>query len=134
MFVAATLFSFIIGSVFWGSGEPGNNISSIIYQFIVLIGFHALYYMISIIVGKTGGSIAFNIVAPMIVSMIFTIGDGLIHLGNFHFGDYWMSSFMATAQEPPADAGKIVLALVASLVYAVVFFVIGLMINKKKQL
>ena len=70
----------------------------------------------------------------MIVSMIFTIGDGLIHLGNFHFGDYWMSSFMATAQEPPADAGKIVLALVASLVYAVVFFVIGLMINKKKQL
>ena len=134
MFAASTVVSFCAASALWGTGNSDGYLRSIICQFVVLIGYHALFYVISVILGKTGGSIAFNIVAPMIVSMLLSIADGLLNIDSFKFGNYWLDSFLATAQNSAAETNQIILCVVASFIYTVVLFSVGITINKKKQL
>ncbi|MGN0612293.1 MAG: ABC transporter permease [Porcipelethomonas sp.] len=133
MYIVVAAFSFILGSAMWGVGDMGDVPSKLIFQLIVLIGYHGLYFAISMMLGKTGGAIAINIVGASLIPMVFKLVDTLLKLKTFKFSDYWLDSFFKAAGDSSSSSGDLAVAVVFTLVYAVIFFIAGYVVNSKKQ-
>ncbi len=133
MYIFIAVFSFVVGTIMWGAGSMEDIPVKIALQFIVMIGYHGLFYTIAIIIGRTGGAIAVNIIGTSFIPLILNLLESLLKLKKVHLTDYWIDSFLETAGSSSSSSGDIAKAVVLSLVYAVVFFIAGFAINSKKQ-
>jgi ABC-2 type transport system permease protein len=133
MYAVDIIISFCMGTALWGSGKSDVYLKIIFTQLLVLIGYHAFYYAIAFVLGKTGSSIAVSIVGPMMVNLVLALLDNLLKLGDFKFSKYWLDQFMTTATDTTASRGNLTLALIFTLIYTIVFLVVGFVINRKKQ-
>lgn len=107
---------------------------SIIGQVILVIAYHSLFFVLSSKIGKTGSSIAFNIVCPMLISMILTMGDAFLKLENMKISNYWIDSLFSTLQQSEVSMNHFVLSLLFGIVYTSIFIGIGMIVNKKKEI
>ncbi len=133
MYVSMIIVSFLIGTAFWGIGSEDKVASRLILQFIVLLGYHAFFFAVSLVIGKTGGAISVNIIVPMMGGLIFTIADSLLKLDNISFSDYWIENAMSVVTDVSSSTSAITVAVIVAIVYAIVFFSAGLFMNKRKQ-
>ncbi len=133
LYAADIITAFAVGTAFWGSGEADGYIRIIFTQLLVLMGYHAFFYAVSIILGKTGSAIAVSIVGPMMISLVLALGDTLLKLKGFKFSNYWIDKFMQIASDTSAASGKLLVAVILSVVYGAVFLAAGFTVNRKKQ-
>lgn len=133
-FAAITLLSFVVGALFLELGDPAGYARTIPAQAVVMLGYHTMFYMIAVMIARTGGAIAVNIVGPSVVSLLLTLGDNLLQSDTFRFSDYWIDRFYLVAQDPAKDWNALLGAMAGALVFAAVFFTAGLLLNRRKQL
>lgn len=129
--------SFIFGSVyFYGVElEPISNLFYMIFtQIIVAIGEFTIFFVISIKIGKVGGSIATNIAGPIFIQIGLLLVDSLANIENFKFSDYWISGFMMKAQTQVVTSSELTTCLIGAIIYIALFFFVGIKLNNKKEL
>ncbi len=119
-----------------GSIDSGFFIS-IFGELLVIIGFHALYFMFSTIFNKNGIIITLNIATPLIIKLILGLIDSFL-LGKeikigFQFGDYWLDGLMSSFNAKTMNAGELSTSIIMTLVYIASFITIGLFVYKKKE-
>lgn len=129
MYFVSVMAGFIIGTVFWGTGDIGNSLTSIATQVVVVLAYHALFFMLSAVIGRNGFAIAATIVIPMVVSLLLSLIDNFAKAVSFNTSDYWIESILTKA----INGSDTATCIVASVIYAAVFFAVGLVINRKKQ-
>ncbi|MCR4794419.1 MAG: ABC transporter permease [Ruminococcus sp.] len=133
MYALDIIAAFVIGTAFWGIGNSDGYVRAIFAQLLVIIGYHAFFYAISIILGKTGSSIAFSIVGPMMIGLVLALGDSLLKFKDFKISNFWLDKFMQTASDISADYGKLFAAVILSILYGAIFLAAGFVSNSKKQ-
>lgn len=137
MFLAATLCGFVTGSVLWRVGEEEGSLRMILMQLLVFCAFHALFFAISEMIAKPGGSIAVNIVLPSVISLTLLLCDTLMHsllnIKEFSLSDYWLSAFADTAAFSNPETGEAVTAVVGSVIYLALFYFIGVLFARRKE-
>ncbi len=133
MYAADILAALISGTAFWGIGDAGGSVRVIFTQLLVLTGYHAFFFAAAFFFGKTGGSIAFSIVGPMMIGLVLALGDTLLKLRGFKFSNFWLDKFMETASDTAASSGKLIAAVLLSVVYGAVFLAAGFVCNRRRQ-
>ncbi|MCD7728627.1 MAG: ABC transporter permease [Clostridia bacterium] len=129
--VISWLCGYIFGAIYFDSGTiNGNTIASLIAQFVIVAGYTAMFFAISMVIRKTGGSIAACIVAPLLITLILSLIDSFFNLENFAFADYWLDGLLTSVSS--AD-GKIALAIILPVIYGAVFTAIGILINRRQE-
>ncbi len=128
------LFAFIVGKVSAGSGESGKLFGSIVCQLLLVVAYHAVFFSLATIIGKVGGSVAINIIGPMLVLTVLTLITSLLKLDRVNLGDYWLESAINGLTATAIEGKAFIKAVVMSVVYTAAFVPVGYVMNKKKEL
>lgn len=105
-------------------------------QLLTLMAFHGLYFVFSIMVGKTGGAIAFNVVIQSLISLPCLIADYALSYFNIDFSisEYVLESLLANAQSVMSGCYMgLDKVFVTSCIYIVIFALASIYLNSKKQ-
>ena len=132
------IIGFIFGLSVSGVGTINSDFFvSIIGQILVVIGFHALFFMFSTIFNKNGIIITLNIATPLIIKLVLGLLDSFllkkdVKIG-FQFGDYWLDGLMSSFNAKTMNAGELTGSIIMTLIYIIVFITLGLMVYRKKE-
>lgn len=134
MFVASVALSAVLSELLFGiNGDIGKIALLISLQYLASLAGVSLYFFISVAVKKLGGAIALNIIAPSIVSLLLALADTVIKSENFSLADYWLSAFTNTLSDMTVDTTKIIVCAALSVVYLLVFMLLGYKFNERTE-
>lgn len=129
------LFSYILGTTTWTSGEMENNyIYAILAQIIIVIAYHALFFMVSTILKKIGASIAINIIGPTLISLFLAMTDAFLKIDKFMLSSYWLDSLLSSLKATNIANKSITTSILCGIIYSIVFVITGLFFNKKEEI
>ena len=133
--IAFFLISFMLGKVLGNADEAitGTFAGSIILQLLVVVGYHAVYFSLAMIIGKVGGSVALNIVGPMLVFTVLSLLASLLKI-DFDFSEFWLDSVINPLSNGNIDGNLIIKAVLMPLLYSSVFVTAGYFMNRKKEM
>ena len=135
MYVVVVALAFASGAYFFGVGYTGDLwfIAVLAVQYVACMANVGMCFAISSVMRKNGSSIAFVIVAPMLVNIAFGLIDSLLKSDKFSVTSLWLSSFMTDLTAIDIGSGRLAACLSASLVYIAFFVFAGMGINSKNQ-
>lgn len=133
MFVADAVLGFGVGALLWQVGDVGNYFVLIATQLAVLVGYHGLFFFVSIWITKTGGAIAINVVYPTLTAVSFTLLDKLLNIDGFKFYDFTLECFYTNVQNINLSGDLIARAAIVPFIFAAIFALSGALINTRKQ-
>lgn len=134
MFAVALIFTYVAGAVMLdGTAAEGNYVGLIAGQLIYCLAYSSFVFAISLILKKVGVSIALAILGPSLIGTVINLADAFLKIENFKIGSYWLDGFIGDLISLATDATRLIVCIVLSLVYAVVFVVAGFFINRKQE-
>lgn len=136
IFTVMSVSSFITVTVMWDTGAAENYPELILSQLGVLLGYHAFFFALSVIIGRTGGAIAIGIVAPLVISLLLQLASLLtdqVFGVNINYSAYWLDGLLSTAQNPDLSLTKHLLTVLYAQGYTVGCFLLGLAVHRRKQ-
>ena len=137
--VCCWLTGFLSGAAFWGVGTfaDGEGISSLVLiLFAQLLGAYAytsLFFLISALFKKTGGSIAVGILGPMILSMGVSLIDAFTQEKSFSVSDYWLDACFLQIGEISVASDILTRCFICFAIYIVVFTISGHLIGSRNE-
>ena len=123
------LSSLLIGNIFFELGNIDNLITNLISQAIIILAYSFLSYLIAVIFKKTGPAIACSILIPLIISLLVNTLDSVLKLENIKLANYWLDSFLTNINN-----NSNISIIIMAIIYTFIFFVSGLIINKKQTI
>ena len=128
------MFTYIAGSfLFDGTADTGNYAGLIAGQLIYCIAYSSFVFAISLTVKKAGVSIALAILGPSLIGTVINLADSFLKMKNFKIGAYWLDGFIGDLTSLSTDNTRLIVCIVLSIVYAVIFVVAGYLINRKQE-
>lgn len=136
MFLLVLAFSFLFGALFFGVGSIDSLklLALLGVQYIASMANIALCFAISSVLRRNGSSIAATILAPMLVNVVLSLVDSFLKFEDFSTTTIWLSSFLGDLGTLAVSTERMLVCLVASLIYIPVFIVAGAYFNKKIEL
>ena len=94
--------TFAAGTAFFGLGDMKNAglIPAVPIQLLLVLAHAVLFAFFSLLVRKTGGAIAMNLLVPSVISLLLTIADVLIFKEESRLSDYWLPDVLSAASLP----------------------------------
>lgn len=120
------------------TAEKGNLIVDIVGQIVVMLAYHSIFVAISVLMKKTGGAVALNIIGPSMVSLVLTLIDVTLKLKDklkdFLFSNYWVESFFYNFKLTSPSTTAILTGFIGSAIYIAIGILVGYFVSKKKEL
>lgn len=123
------LSSLLIGNIFFELGNIDNLIINLISPAIIILAYSSLSYLIAVSFKKTGPAIACSILIPLIISLLVNTLDSVLKLENIKLANYWLDSFLTNINN-----NSNISIIIMAIIYTFIFFVSGLIINKKQTI
>lgn len=123
------LSSLLIGNIFFELGNIDNLITNLISQAIIILAYSSLSYLIAVIFKKTSPAIACSVLIPLIISLLVNTLDSVLKLENIKLANYWLDSFLTNINN-----NSNISIIIMAIIYTFIFFVSGLIINKKQTI
>ena len=134
MFIISVSLSAVLSELLFGiNGDIGKIVLLISLQYLAAMAGVSLYFLISVAIKKLGGAIALNIILPSIVSLLLALADTAVKTDKFSFADYWFTSFTSTLSDITVGTTKIIVCAVLSVVYLLVFMLLGYKFNERTE-
>ena len=105
---------------------------SLVAQLLVVFVYTCMYFALSSVLRKTGGSIAACIVCPMIVSLLFTTISSIVNIESFDLSDYWLDGLFGSLSQASVSGKTALTSIVLSLVYGAVFTSVGVIVSNRQ--
>ena len=135
--IVCWLTGFLAGTAFWEvgslSGTTGDLVITLLLQLLGNFAYTSLFFLITVLFKKTGGSIAVGIIGPLVLSMIISLADTLTHKKSFDFADYWLDNCMYQTAADSMASDMMIRCFICFLVYAVLFYVISIFVGKRNE-
>lgn len=123
MTIVCMAAGYLIGLIFSGPGaEPfdANTVKILLCQLAVMLAEGALFYAISTVLQKTGGSIAVCLVLPMVLTIVLTLADTSLAEKDISLSAYWLERISGTLSSFDVKSANMKKALLTALGYFVV--------------
>ncbi len=136
IFTFSSMFlSYMFGKFIWPESTTciNNLFLDLVAQVLLIIAYQSLFFAISLKARKTATSIAFNIIGPICISMILSIGDGILNLNNFKLSSYSIDSLLASLEQTTVNNQTIITSIIIGIVYSLIFVSVGFILNRKKE-
>lgn len=108
-----------LGTAFWGAGAEfgSEQVKILLCQLAVVAATAALFYAISTLLQKTGGSIAVCLVLPIAAAIILALIDTALAEHELDLASYWIDRVGRTLAFATVEADVIKKSLIISLCY-----------------
>lgn len=131
------IISYALGAIF-AKPDDGDQLAPImICQLITVIGYHGIFFSVSMMLTKTGGSLAINILAPTFFGLILELLTALVQSAvsgcEINFNYIWFDSVFAGLYEIPVKTETFIRAVLMSFIYAGGFVTVGYFVNSRKE-
>lgn len=136
MAIAAILFACVVGVFFFIGDEVsfgGEQIKILLTQLVVVIAFASLFYSIATMLQKTGTSIAFCVVIPMMLTLLLQVLDAAFIEEEIVVSRYWLEGLLSIASGVTVKAHDLTEAFLCSLAYIAVSLVGGWFATKDNE-
>ena len=134
MFLAAVVLAAVFGGAMLGFGALSGKVFALICgQYVVCMSGVALGFFIASSIKKLGASIAINIIAPSVLSLLLELADTALKLEDFKVSDLWTASFLTSLMSTDITTGRFIACVLGSVAYGVAFILAGYAINKKTE-
>lgn len=133
--IALFAINFFVGWLTMGlktNQDFGAFFAKISVLFVIALAETAMFFAISILLRKTGGSIALNIVTPIAVLLVFMLFDSLAKFEDFALAEYSFSMMQTNILMSP-DFTKLPVYAVVCAGYAAVFLVASYFATVKRD-
>ena len=123
MTIACMAAGYLIGLIFSGPGVESfdaNTVKILLCQLAVMLAEGALFYAISTVLQKTGGSIAVCLVLPMVLTIVLTLADTALAEKDISLSAYWLERISGTLSSFDVKSADMKKALLTALGYFVV--------------
>lgn len=128
MTVAVQFFALMLGIFFFLGDEVsfgGEQIRILLCQFVVVIAYTSLFFAVATMLQKTGTSIAFCVVIPMLLSILLQVLDMAFVEKEIVVSAYWLDGLASSISGVTVKSHDLNVALFSSLAYIVVSLVGG---------
>ncbi len=137
IFAAVHISMFIVASILWKPGNMDRNLEMILYYLAAYLAYATIYFFLAMVFAKFGLSITIGIVGPTFVNITVSVLNMLLKLDNPKISDFWIDGFMSDIAnigyfESP-DSTRLTVILIGSIIYLVVFFLMGMLVNRKRE-
>lgn len=129
----AFAFAFIVGKATADGGGYAKLPGIVLSQLALVVAYHAVYFSVATVIGKVGGSVAVNIIGPMLVLTVLTLITSLLKLDSVNLGDYWLESAVNGLTATTVKNKAFIKAIVMSVLYTAAFVPVGCLRSKKKE-
>ena len=139
--IVAVLTNLLFGAIFiHKTGDMQNAVSSVALQLVVLIAYTCVFFGISSAIAKTGGTIAVNIVFYVMGGLVFMLIDTILYnyikdtsMKDFAVSDYWIGNVFSECFYT-VNGNVTFMTIVISIVYSVIFLLLGYFVARKREL
>jgi hypothetical protein len=107
---------------------------SIGLQLVAIMGFHAVFFALATMIGKSGGAVAVNLLGPTLLFLILDLVLSLLKVENFTFSDYWLGSVINDLAYDEISKELLIRSLIISGSYTVVFNLLGYFVSSEKEM
>ena len=134
IFIFSIIIAFIIGiNTYTHAGISVNLFKILCVQAIITLAYSSLFFMISMILKKSGSSIAINIISTIIVSLLLTVINQLLNIKKFSLDSYWLSSLFSNVSTISVSHELLMRGLICSIIYIICFIIIGFFVFKSNE-
>ena len=135
MFIATLIFTYVVGTtMFDGKAETGNYAGLIAGQMLYCLAYSSFVFAVSLVIKKVGVSVALAIVGPSLIGTVINLIDAFLKTDKFKIASYWLDGFLGDLSSVSTDGSRLVVCIVLSAVYAVIFCLMGYSIHKKQEI
>lgn len=134
MFALTLLVNYFLGLILLnGQVENGKYFLLMVGQIIYVLAYTSFIFALSIIMKKTGISIALAVLGPTLITLLITLIDSLLRLKNFKFSKYWFGGFTSDLTSLATTDGRLWTVIGLSIAYGVIFILGSYFINRKQE-
>lgn len=135
VYILIMLCSFAMGFAFFGGEltDMGKVAALIAIQYIAALANAAFMFMLSTLFKRSGLSIAMAIIIPAVINLILQITDILLKTEDVKISGFWTTSCFTTLANLNVSTTNMLICLLMSVIYAVVFVCAGSAIAKKAE-
>lgn len=134
IFIFSIIIAFIIGmSMYSHTGLTGNLFKILCAQAIIVLAFSSLFFIISMILKKSGSSIAINVISTMIISLLLTVINQLLDIKKISLDSYWLSSLFSNVSEISVSHELLMKSVICSIIYIIGFIIVGFLVFKNNE-
>lgn len=133
------LAGFLSGTAFWGMGSFTADATAMKYvtllltQLLGVFAYTSLFFLIAVLLKKTGGAIAVGIILPLVIAMIIGMVDALLKKAEFVVADYWLDNCFGELTVIDVSSEIITRSVICFAIYAVVFVVGAHLIARRNE-
>lgn len=109
--------AYLVGTAFWGAGEPSlgsEQIKILLCQLAVIAAYATMFFAISSMLQKVGGSIAICLILPMAAVILLSLADAALAEREIELSGYWIENLGRSLDSVEAEAEDIKKALIGA--------------------
>ena len=109
--------AYLVGTAFWGAGEPSlgsEQIKILLCQLAVIAAYATMFFAISSMLQKVGGSIAICLIIPMAAVILLSLADAALAEREIELSGYWIENLGRSLASVEAEAEDIKKALIGA--------------------
>ena len=109
--------AYLVGTAFWGAGEPSlgsAQIKILLCQLAVIAAYATMFFAISSMLQKVGGSIAICLILPMAAVILLSLADAALAEREIELSGYWIENLGRSLASVEAEAEDIKKALIGA--------------------
>ena len=109
--------AYLVGTAFWGAGEPSlgsEQIKILLCQLAVIAAYATMFFAISSMLQKVGGSIAICLILPMAAVILLSLADAALAEREIELCGYWIENLGRSLASGEAEAEDIKKALIGA--------------------
>ena len=109
--------AYLVGTAFWGAGEPSlgsEQIKILLCQLAVIAAYATMFFAISSMLQKVGGSIAICLILPMAAAILLSLADAALAEREIELSGYWIENLGRSLASVEAEAEDIKKALIGA--------------------
>ena len=109
--------AYLVGTAFWGAGEPSlgsEQIKILLFQLAVIAAYATMFFAISSMLQKVGGSIAICLILPMAAVILLSLADAALAEREIELSGYWIENLGRSLASVEAEAEDIKKALIGA--------------------
>lgn len=128
--------AYAVGTYLWGAGDAsfgGEQFRILLYQLAITLAYAAVFYAVSFMIQKTGGSIACCVVLPLAVTALLKLADTALAEQEIELSAYWLDSFNHNIASISAESEDLRKALAGSGIYFGASLIIGWLATMKRE-
>ena len=135
IFILAFGFSYVLGLILFKNFPVNEKHLFLIYlgQVLTVMAYHSLYFFISYLIRKSGGSIAINVIISTMAALVFTLIDYLLKSNDRVASKFWLDNITRNLTAIDTDSDLLTTNLITLSGYIGVFFAGGFLINSRRE-